>query len=377
MIEYVSGDFFEYDADIRVNTVNCVGVMGAGVALEFKKRYPEMFKAYVKVCKEKEIEPGRPYIWEESDLFSRCIIINLPTKIHWKNPSKYEYIEKNLLWLKDYLTDKSEDCVVTLPALGCGHGGLDWGIVKKQIVHYLGELKAKILVFEPASSNIKYENPHYGSKKLNSDIEIIRKGEEKYPSVKIVDNEIYCKGNTNLLLSKRLSIVCGNSMSEKEISAIMRIIAEIPIENYAIVIGLNNKQHLELAKLLLNMGNKLILVIPYGITKFKYYMELEQYLDRVLVLSYVMPNQEFKRFEYINSLKYRSEMADVILYASENISDIRRDIKYLKQYGILYYINYWTESIYEFCSINAKKVGINPETKKPNVNGIKECLSNG
>lgn len=377
MIKYVSGDFFEYDADIRINTVNCVGVMGTGVALEFKNRYPEMFKAYVKVCKENGIEPGRPYVWEEIDLFSRCIIINLPTKIHWKNPSEYEYIEKDLLWLKDYLMDKNEDCVVTLPALGCGHGGLDWGIVKKQIVYYLGELRAKILVFEPASSNIKYSNPHYGLKKLDNDIEIIHRGEEKYPSAKIADNEIYCKGNVDLLLLKRLSIVCGNTMSEKEISAIMRIVEEIAIENYAIVIGLNNKQHLEFAELLLDRGNKLILVIPYGITKFKYFMELEQYLDRVLVLSYAMPNQEFKRFEYINSLKYRSEIADVILYASENLSDIRRDVKYLKQYDILYYINYWTESIYEFYSINAKKVGINSGTKRPNVNAIKGCLING
>lgn len=376
MIEYVSGNFFDYYADIRINTVNCVGVMGAGVALEFKNRYPEMFKAYVKVCKENGIAPGKPYVWEEVDLFSRCIIINLPTKIHWKNPSEYEYIEQDLLWLKDYLMDKGEGCVVTLPALGCGHGGLDWGIVKKQIVYYLGDLRAKILVFEPASSNVKYDNPHYGSKNLDNDIEIIRKGEEKYPSVKNVDSEIYCKGNTNLLLYKRLSIICGNSMSEKEISAIMRIITEIAIENYAIVIGLNNKQHLELAKLLLDKGNKIILVIPYGITKFKYYMELKQYMDRTLIVSYVMPNQEFKRFEYINSLKYRSEIADAILYASENINDIRRDVKYLKQYDTLYYINYWTESIQEFCLINARKVGINPETKKPNVNSIKESLNN-
>lgn len=376
MIEYVSGNFFDYDADIRINTVNCVGVMGAGVALEFKNRYPEMFKSYVKVCKENQIAPGKPYVWEEYDLFSRCIIINLPTKLHWKNPSEYEYIEADLLWLKEYLMDKNENCVVTLPALGCGHGGLDWGIVKKQIVYYLGDLRAKVLVFEPASSNIKYENPHYGVKRLDNDIEIIHNDEEKYPFMKIVDNEIYCKGNTDLLLSKRLSIVCGNSLSEKEVSAIVRIIEEIKIENYAIVIGLNNKQHLELAKLLLEKEKKVILVIPYGITKFKYYAELGQYVDRFLVLSYVMPNQEFKRFEYINSLKFRSEMADVILYVNENLSDIKRDVKYLKHYDILYYVNFWIESVYDFCSINAKKIGINPETKRPNVKAIEECLSN-
>lgn len=375
MIKYVSGNFFDYDADIRINTVNCVGVMGAGVALEFKNRYPEMFKSYVKVCKENQIAPGKPYVWEEFNLFSRCIIINLPTKIHWKNPSEYEYIEADLLWLKEYLMDKSENCVVTLPALGCGHGGLDWEIVKKQIVYYLGDLRAKVLVFEPASSNNKYENPHYGVKRLGNDIEIIRKDEAKYPCAKIVDNEIYCKGNTNLLLSKRLSIVCGNSLSEKELSAIVRIVEEIKIENYVIVIGLNNKQHLELAKQLLESGKKVILVVSYGITKFKYYAELEQYLERVLVLSYVMPNQEFKRFEYINSFKYRCEIADVILYVNENLSDINRDVKYLKHYDVLCYVNFWIENTCAFCSTNAIRIGINPETNRPNVSAIEEGLS--
>lgn len=375
MIEFVSGDFFDYDANIRINTVNCVGVMGAGVALEFKNRYPEMFKAYVKVCKEKELEPGKPYVWEEYDLFSRCIIINLPTKIHWKDPSEYEYIEKDLLWLKKYLIDENEECVVTLPALGCGHGGLDWSIVKKQIEHYLGELHAKILVFEPASSNIKFKNHHYGLKKLDNNIEIVCKGEEKYPFVNSIDNELYCKGNTDILLLKRLSIICGNSMSEKEVSAIIRIVEELSTKNCAVVIGLNNKQHLELAKSLLDKGNKLILVIPYGITKFKYDLELKQYLDSVLVLSYVMPNQEFKRFEYINSLKHRCEIADAILYASEKLNDIRRDVKIIRQYNMFFYINYWTENIFEFSSINAIKVGINPETKRPNVSAIEKVLS--
>jgi len=375
LIEYVSGNFFDYKADIRINTVNCVGIMGAGVALEFKNRYPEMFKAYVRICKENGIEPGKPYVWEEYDLFSRCIIVNLPTKIHWKNPSEYEYIEKNLIWLGKFLMDKNEDIVVTLPALGCGHGGLDWSIVKKQIEYYLGDVKAKILVFEPASSTAKFNDYHYGLMKMDDDIEIIRKGDIKYPTAKNIVNEIYCKGNTDILLLKRLSIVCGSSLSEKESSAIERTIQELIFLDYAIVLGLNNKHHLELAKLLLSQGNKIILVIPYGITKFNYHTELNEYSDLFVVLSYLMPNQEFKRFEYINSLKYRSEIADAILYTSEKHSDIRRDVKYLKQSECLFYINYWCESVYEFCSINAKKVVINPDTKSPNVNKIQECLA--
>lgn len=375
MIEYVTGDFFDYQADIRINTVNCVGVMGAGVALEFKNRYPQMFKEYVRVCKNKDISPKKPHIWEEYDLFSRCIIVNLPTKIHWRNPSEYAYIESNLQWLRNFLKDKDEGIVVTLPALGCGHGGLDWGIVKEQIRYYLGDLKPKILVFDPVSSNAKFGDVHYGLRKIDGDVKIIHKGESLYPFVKDSINEIYCKGNTEILSLKHLSIMCGNEMQEKEINAITTTLKEIVFTDYAIVLGLNNKKHLELAKILLTNGCKLILVIPYGITKFKQYAELAEYSNRFVILSYVAPNQEFKRYEYINSFKYRSEMADAILYTSENQNDIKRDVKYLKKYKCVFYINYWYERVDEFYSINAKKIVIDPKTLKPNANIIQDCLT--
>ena len=151
MIKFVKGDFFDYNADIRVNTVNCVGVMGAGVALAFKKRYPEMFKDYSRACSKKEVQPGIPHIWSENSMFNSLTIVNFPTKIHWKDPSEYDYIEKGLVWLKLFLKDK-EDSTVTLPALGCGHGGLDWSIVKRMVVEYLGNLSCTILLFEPRSS---------------------------------------------------------------------------------------------------------------------------------------------------------------------------------------------------------------------------------
>lgn len=145
MIEFVAGDFFDYVADIRVNTVNCVGVMGAGVALLFKDRFPDMFIDYFKACENKEIKPGKPHVWHDNNMFSKTTIINFPTKIHWENPSEYEFVEKGLVWLKEYLINK-EYSTVTLPALGCGHGGLDWNVVKELIIKYLGDVKAKILV---------------------------------------------------------------------------------------------------------------------------------------------------------------------------------------------------------------------------------------
>ena len=374
MIEYVSGDFFDYNADIRINTVNCVGVMGAGVALEFKNKYPDMFKAYVKVCNEKKIEPGNPYIWEEQDLFSKCVIINLPTKIHWKNPSKYEYVKKDLEWLRQYLKCKDKNCVVTLPALGCGHGGLNWSIIRNEIEYYLGDMQAKILVFEPSSSNMKLSNFNYEIRKQD-DIKIIRKEDEKYLYVADIDNELYCRGNIDLLELKKLSIICGNSILNREKNATLSILEEMKTDNCAIVLGINNVQHLEFAKLLLECGNKLILIISYGITKFKYYKELEQYLDCLLVLSYVKPDQEPKQYEYYNSCEYRCKISDAILYIGEDYVDIKKNINYLKKCDNLYYINYWTQSISEFQSINAKKIGISPHTKKPIITSIEQCIN--
>lgn len=152
MINFTKGtlsDLLNYDADIKINTVNCVGVMGAGVALAFKQKHPSMFKAYVSVCRNKDIEPGKPFVWDESDFEKRCTIINLPTKVHWRNPSTYEYIELNLIWLRDYLSEQPAGTTVALPALGCTHGGLDWVKVKSQINKHLSDLPVNITVFDP------------------------------------------------------------------------------------------------------------------------------------------------------------------------------------------------------------------------------------
>lgn len=377
MIEFVTGDFFDYAADIRINTVNCVGVMGAGVALEFKTRYPDMFKAYVDVCKKKKIAPGQPFLWEEYDLFNKCMIVNLPTKIHWRDPSEYEYIEKDLVWLRDYLEKQEDGIVVTLPALGCGHGGLNWDIVKNKICHYLGDIKAKILVFEPASSNKNLAGMHYGANLLGKDVKTIYPNEGEYPRKfqACLGKEIYCKGNEEILHYKRVNLIVGNNVTDKEKKAILRIIQEISKDKTTLVLGLNNKKHCELAVDLLEQGYNLLLVIPYGILRYKNEIDLNRFHRNVIILSTVMPNQDFKRYEYINSLKFRLSIADVSLYCSENLEDIKRDIKYLKNSNPLFYINYWTNIVQEFIYVNAKRIGVNAETKKPNVQMIQQYLA--
>lgn len=148
MIEFTRGDMFSVTVDARVNTVNCQGVMGAGVALAFKSRYPEMFKDYQAACRDGSVRPGRLHVWKN---LAGDWVINFPTKRDWRAPSRYEDIYAGLQALRSYL--RAQGAIsVALPALGCGHGGLEWSKVAPMIKDMLGDLDARILVFEPADS---------------------------------------------------------------------------------------------------------------------------------------------------------------------------------------------------------------------------------
>lgn len=148
MIRFTKGDMFNVSVDIRVNTVNCHGVMGAGVALVFKNRYPDMYRAYGAACRAGELAPGKLHVWTNP---SGDWIINFPTKRHWREHSRYEDIAAGLSALRDYLADKGP-VKVALPALGCGNGKLDWKTVAPMISTALDGLDAEIVVFEPASA---------------------------------------------------------------------------------------------------------------------------------------------------------------------------------------------------------------------------------
>ena len=146
-----------------------------------------------------------------------------------------------MVWLNEYLLTVSEDSIVTLPALGCGHGSLDWNIVKDMICHYLHEVEAKILVFEPSSSNKNFDYIHFGSILQKNDVKTIFPSDKCYPE-KLVDTfgkEIYCKGCVELLELSKISLICGNSFSEREYSAIYKVLEELGKEKYAFVLVLN------------------------------------------------------------------------------------------------------------------------------------------
>lgn len=152
MINYKSGNIIVDDSEAIVNTVNCVGVMGKGLALQFKKAYLNNFKQYKLACDRKEVKIGEMFITDSGDMFNRKLIINFPTKDHWKGKSKYEYIESGL----DDLALKINSYGITsiaIPPLGAGLGGLRWDKVKTLIIEKLGIIDGlSINIYEPIGS---------------------------------------------------------------------------------------------------------------------------------------------------------------------------------------------------------------------------------
>ncbi|RZM01253.1 MAG: phosphatase [Pedobacter sp.] len=134
-----------------VNTVNTVGVMGKGIALQFRNAFPNNYKVYKEACKNRTFHTGEILVVKDHDIHGEKIIINFPTKEHWKQPSKYEYIESGLNALAAFITNEKIKSVA-LPPLGCGNGGLDWEIVEPMIERHLSPLNADILVYKPNDS---------------------------------------------------------------------------------------------------------------------------------------------------------------------------------------------------------------------------------
>ena len=145
MFKALIGDLFASRAQTLVNTVNCVGVMGKGVALEFKKRWPAMFEDYQRRCALKEVRLGEPYLYRDA---SGASIINFPTKDHWRSPSRVVDIESGL----NYLMTHAEEWGIrglALPPLGCGNGGLDWSEVGPLIYGKLHQAPFDVEVYAP------------------------------------------------------------------------------------------------------------------------------------------------------------------------------------------------------------------------------------
>ncbi len=155
MIEAATGNLLDAKVEALVNTVNTVGVMGKGLALQFKRRFPAAFRAYEAACKRGEVVVGRMFVVESGEPTGPRFIVNFPTKQHWRNPSRIEYVRDGLVALVEELRSRGIQSVA-IPPLGCGNGGLDWADVRPLIDEALAKVpQVRALVFAP--SDIKAE----------------------------------------------------------------------------------------------------------------------------------------------------------------------------------------------------------------------------
>lgn len=148
MIELTTGDVLTANTEALVNTVNCVGYMGRGVALQFKRAFPENFKSYEAACRRGEVQPGRMFIYETGRLAGPKYIINFPTKRHWRGKSRMADIVSGLDALVADIKRLGIQSIA-IPPLGSGLGGLHWSDVRSRIVEALGDVPVRAVVFEP------------------------------------------------------------------------------------------------------------------------------------------------------------------------------------------------------------------------------------
>ncbi len=155
MIHYVKGNLLESKAEALVNTVNTVGVMGKGIALQFKEAYPENFRVYYNACRKNELHIGNMLVVEDSNLTSGSkIIVNFPTKTHWRYPSEYSYIGQGLQSLRREIISRHIRSIA-IPPLGSHNGGLDWLRVKQMVEQTLADVECEIYLYEPSEAIVE------------------------------------------------------------------------------------------------------------------------------------------------------------------------------------------------------------------------------
>ena len=165
MIRVLIGNIFDSRMHTLVNTVNCVGVMGKGVAKEFKLRFPQMYLDYVERCKKKQVKLGYPYIYK--DLLG-ISIVNFPTKEHWRSPSRFEDIVNGLR----YFSSKYKEwgiLSVAFPPLGCGNGGLDWRDIGPILYQCLSKLEIPVEIYAPYGTKTEYLTTDFLKRKVPLD----------------------------------------------------------------------------------------------------------------------------------------------------------------------------------------------------------------
>lgn len=383
MITFTSGNMLETPADIRINSVNCVGVMGAGVALAFKTKYPEMYRDYQKACKEGRVIQGKLHVWKN---LSGEWIINFPTKRHYKEPSRYEDIKEGLIALHDYLLNKGR-VRVALPALGCGHGGLDWERVKIMIEEHLGDLEATFIVFEPSDSQMvgnAYRDKALQAseeKLVNQGVNIIQPNSNLFPSALKgrTASSLYVKGNDALLKQPILTILSSLKPDEREIKVALSCLELVARPGLSIMVGYGHLLDRPIIRKALELGADVIIALPEGLLNFGIRNDIKDVWDdyRVVVLTLSAPNQRWNPQAASRAKELSMAFATAALITDCNPQWLSRFVERKEIHIPFFYINYdrsCAESLELSNGFNAKPIGENTQINASDVTPLLEAL---
>lgn len=345
-IQFVDRDMFSVPADVLVNTVNCVGVMGAGVAAMFKHKYPEMYKDYVGRCRRKELKPGSPYLWQYSSMFDdgkQELIINFPTKDNWRDPSEYKYIEDGLVRMRSILMNMVNRTVV-MPALGCGHGGLDWARVQLMIINALQGLPTNVIVTIPKNSqtaNMLTEKEK--TFMANKSIGMLSPSDSDYPtSLKGRSSAVlYFRGDVNWVNdANSISILNSNVVELSEMEVVRKLLDGYKEQEKIVVLRVRSMSDMDVLKECLMRRIRVVMLIPTGIMHMKLRPDVKELWDDklILLISTQSPDKEYHPGAVAQIMRLQILIGSKIIITMPqtkslyyNLSDLqRKDVGYMQ-----------------------------------------------
>lgn len=315
MITIKIGDIFESDMQVLVNTINCVGVMGKGIAKIFKEKYPIMFNEYKDLCNKRQIKTGVLYPYYENNTVK---IINFPTKVHWRSPSKLEYITSGLNWfVNNYkkLGIKS----IAFPPLGCGNGGLEWEIIGPIMYNVLKDIPIDIEIYAP-----------YGTTKSKLSIEYLTKSgknNEKNDGIKyksINDNWLLVLHLVKYLEESKYSIKVGRVIFQKICFILSRYGTDLNISFSKGIYGPYSSDIKQMITILSNnnlihekeIGNMILLTVDKS---FKLDTTLYSKKDKENI------NKTFHLFKRIKDTN-QAELITTIIYSFDQLSETSKNV---------------------------------------------------
>lgn len=371
MLNFVQGDLFDIQSDIRVNTVNCVGVMGAGVALAFKQRYPEMFKEYRDDCKIGLVKPGKMHVWKS---LAGDWVINFPTKRDWRDPSRYEDIDAGLDDLRVYL-DSVGPVSVALPALGCGHGGLDWSRVSEMIREKLDGVNAQVYVFGPAASHRAGKGTMQATQDERRSVEQLGyEVVEEDVSIPKSTGPAFVMGRRNALQRRWIALLPSREPGERELKALQAIAAELALSDANVTIALTygTKISEEVADLFAQKGIATVLLLPFGVLTRKALAKkhASDQSRSVTVASVAPPNSKWSRQLFAQTMDFLRNQADSVLLSDPEPDWLaNRGLEKWGQLPISYVRYEHTPSLMReaLSKVDAKPIGRRGDSGVPNI----------